>query len=58
MASTAILKTGYGEAFDKEYDALPASIKLIYSPREFAWIEPSDRARVIEQETMPEVAED
>lgn len=51
-------KTGYGEHFDAEYDALPEPIKMLYTPKEYAWLEPSARARLIEQECMPEVPED
>ncbi len=50
--------SGFGPAFDAEYDALPESIKALYSPREFAWIPPERRARLVEEETMPEVGED
>jgi hypothetical protein len=50
-------KTGFGEHFDAEYDALPESIKMVYSPKEYAWMQPEQRARLIEDETMPEVEE-
>ncbi len=52
------LKTGYGVAFDADYNALPEALKLLYTPKEYAWLDPEIRARVIEQETMPEVGED
>lgn len=51
-------ETGFGAAFDREYAALPESIKAIYSPKEYAWLDTDLRAKVIEQETMPEVGED
>lgn len=51
-------KTSFGAAFDAEYDALPEALKVIYTPREYAWIPPERRARLIEEETMPEVGED
>lgn len=51
-------ETGFGAAFDHEYDALPESLKMIYSPKEYAWLEPHQRAKIIENETMPEVPED
>lgn len=51
-------KTGFGPAFDAEYDALPEALKMIYSPREYAWIPPERRGRLLEEETMPEVPED
>lgn len=48
----------FGKDFDREYEALPESIKLLYTPKEYAWLEPDQRARVIEQECLPEVPED
>lgn len=51
------LETGYGAAFDAEYDALPESIKLLVSPKEYAWTAPEDRAKLIEQEIYPDVEE-
>lgn len=58
MQNREILKTGYGEAFDAEYDKLPAGLKLVVTPKEFAWTEPEQRARLIEAECYPDVAED
>lgn len=58
MAGAERLRTGFGPAFDAEYDALPAALKAVYSPKEYAWIPPERRARLIEEETMPEVGED
>lgn len=52
------LPTGFGTAFDAEYEALPAALKAIYSPKEYAWMSPERRAGLIEEETMPEVPED
>lgn len=54
----AKLQTGYGQAFDAEYERLPESIKAIYSPKDYAWIPPERRANLIDEECMPEVAED
>lgn len=51
-------QTSFGAVFDAEYDALPAALKAIYTPREYAWIPPERRARLLEEETMPEVGED
>ena len=51
-------QTGFGPAFDAEYDALPEALKMLYSPKEYAWLPPERRARLIEEETMPEVPED
>lgn len=50
--------SGLGPAFDAEYDALPEPLKMLYSPKEYAWLPPELRARVIEQECLPEVPED
>lgn len=50
--------SGFGPDFDREYDALPEAIKSVYTPREYAWIPPERRGRLIEEETMPEVGED
>lgn len=51
-------RTGYGAHFDAEYDALPEALKVIYTPKEYAWLPPETRVALIEQETMPEVGED
>ena len=51
-------QTGFGPAFDAEYAALPESLKMIYSPKEYAWIQPERRARLIDEECLPEVGED
>lgn len=50
--------SSYGIHFDAEYDALPESLKMIYTPKEYAWMSPERRARIIEEECMPEVGED
>jgi len=36
------------------YDELPEAIKMIYSPREYAWLSDAAKARLIETETEPE----
>lgn len=48
----------YGELFDAEYDELPEALKQIYTPKEYAWMSPERRARLIEEETLPEYFED
>ena len=58
MARAERSASGFGAAFDAEYEALPEGIKLLVSPREFAWTEPENRARLIEQECLPDVPED
>ena len=58
VARSATAPSGFGPGFDAEYDALPAALKSIYTPREYAWISPERRARLIEEETMPDVGED
>ncbi len=52
------LDSGFGAHFDAEYESLPESIKLLYSPKDYAWMPPEQRAGLIEAECMPEVAED
>lgn len=58
MARTDEAGSLYGESFDSEYAALPESIKVLYSPKEYAWLDPTIRSKLIEQETLPDVAED
>lgn len=48
----------FGPLFDAEYDNLPEGLKLIYSPKEYAWMTPERRARLIDEETLPETFED
>lgn len=48
----------FGPVFDAEYDELPEALKLIYSPKEYAWMSPERRQRLIEEETLPEYFED
>lgn len=52
------LSSGFGHAFDAEYESLPESIKILYSPKEYAWMQPEQRSRLIDQECLPEVGED
>lgn len=58
MSDRAPPQTGFGPAFDAEYAALPEALKMLYSPKEYAWLPPERRARLIEDETMPKVPED
>lgn len=37
-----------------DYDALPESIKAMYSPKEYAWLPDALKSTLIEDETMPE----
>lgn len=50
--------SSFGELFDLEYESLPEALKMIYTPKEYAWMSPERRARLIEEETMPEHFED
>jgi hypothetical protein len=50
--------SSYGPHFDKEYEELPESLKMIYTPKEYAWMTPERRSKLIEEETMPEYFED
>lgn len=58
MARTDRQPSRFGAGFDAEYDALPEALKLIYTPKEYAWLPPETRATLIDQETMPDVGED
>lgn len=51
-------QTGFGTAFDAEYESLPESLKMIYTTKDYAWMPPERRARLIEEECLPEVGED
>ena len=51
---SAASASGFGPAFDAEYDALPEALKMVYTPRDYAWLPPERRATLIEEETMPE----
>jgi hypothetical protein len=55
-ASTKL--SSYGPDFDREYDQLPESLKMIYTPKDYAWMTPERRAKLIEEETMPDCFED
>jgi hypothetical protein len=48
------LKNALGYSQHPEYEGLPESIKLIHSPKEFAWLG-EERNRVIERETQPDM---
>lgn len=37
-----------------DYDSLPAGIKALYSPREYAWLSDAEKARLVSVETEPE----
>jgi hypothetical protein len=49
--------SSFGFIFDEEYDNLPEGIKMLYSPKDYAWMSPERRQLLIEEETMPEVEE-
>lgn len=52
-ASLRTLARAAAHITSPEYDALPESIKAIYSPKEYAWLG-AEKARIIERETMPD----
>ena len=54
----AQLPSGFGPAFDAEYDALPAGVRAVYSAKDYAWMPPERRARLVDEETMPEAFDD
>jgi len=39
---------------DPRYDALPESIKFMYSPEEYAWLSDEEKAHIVERECMPD----
>lgn len=45
-------------AFDAEYEALPAAVKLAVTRREYAWMDPQQRVRILDDLCMPDVEED
>lgn len=50
-------ETGFGPDFDAEYAALPEGVKMLYTPKEYAWLG-ARRHMVVEEETMPEAFDD
>lgn len=42
------------EVMHPDYEDLPASIKLLHSPKEYAWLG-TERNRIIERETQPDM---
>jgi hypothetical protein len=50
--------SSFGQWFDTEYDELPEALKMIYTPKEYAWMSPERRAKLIEEETLPDYFED
>lgn len=41
-----------------EYEALPSVVQAVITPKEYAWLPDDERKRLIEDMTLPEVAED
>jgi hypothetical protein len=39
------------------YNDLPAAIKAIYSPKEYAWLSDAEKASLVQRETEPEWTE-
>lgn len=37
-----------------DYDYLPESIKMVYSPSQYLWLSDYDKAKLIENECTPE----
>jgi hypothetical protein len=54
----AVDKTALGSAFEREYDALPAGIKMLYSPKEWAWIGWEQRQHEVDRACLPDCPED
>lgn len=41
-----------------DYESLPEGIKANYTPKEYAWLDDESRNNLIQDITLPEVAED
>lgn len=51
-------KTGFGPDFDRQYHALPESLKMLYTPKEYAWLGWEQRQRLTDDECYPDAPED
>lgn len=62
MARLSIRQIGRPAVFmsynTEEYEALPAAVRAGYTLKEFMWLPADEKRRIIEDNTMPEVAED
>lgn len=47
-----------GQTPHPDYQSLPESIKAMYSPKEYAWLDDESRNNLLQDMTNPEVAED
>lgn len=47
-----------GYTHHPDYDGLPESIKALYSPKDYAWLPEPLKRTIMEDNTLPEVAED
>lgn len=52
----SMLKENYSEHPD--YQSLPEIIKIMYSQKEYAWLDDESRNNLLQDMTNPEVAED
>lgn len=48
----------FGEAFEAEYEALPMPVKVAVSKKEYAWLDPEQRVKIIDDLCLPDVGED
>lgn len=48
----------YGPALLAEYEAQPAAVKLAVTLREYAWMDPEQRIRILDDLCLPDVEED
>lgn len=55
-ASYRMMEENFNEHPD--YKSLPESIKAMYSPKEYAWLDDESRNNLLQDITTPEVAED
>lgn len=40
-----------------DYESLPASIKALYTPEQYAWLSDDEKGRLVQTETEPEEAQ-
>lgn len=55
MAGNLKIQAAMAALTHPDYDELPEAIKMVHSPKSFAWLGDEARARVIERETMPDM---
>lgn len=46
------------DGIDEDYEKLPEAIRASYTPKEYRWLGAERRARIIDEECMPDAHED